>query len=360
MAIKRIAIITEFLFHFGGIEKSIIELTKGLKEKGIKYDIFCGLYDPSKTFSNFQSMNVKSFTSKKFPAGLHSFYLRWKFSRLKLECYDGYVFFGFHSFAALRKHHPNVVWEQGPLAYLYLDDDAGVKGGVKKIIANSFKSVLRYIDQKNARWIDTLFSLGAVSNKGLNEAYPNIKNEILFQPVDINKYNICNKGKYYLSLARLNKNVDKVVTAFQSMPDKELMVYGSGSEEEKQKINDLAKDYSNIHVMGFAEESDLPEIYGNCIAALAMNPKEDFTMNLMEALASGKPGISINPDDKDISDLHAGTTGYLIKEATVENISAAVKLLTADKAYKMKDACKEKAKGYSRERYVDAILGKII
>jgi len=359
MTIKKVAIITEFLYNFGGIEKSILELTKGLEEKNIEYDIYCGLYDKDKTFEDFKSMNVKFFTSRKKSAGIHSLWLRWKFSKLKLEGYDGYIFFGFHSIAAAKYHHPNVIWEQGPLSYLYLDHDAGVKSGIKKIFKDIYLKLLKNIDQRNIKGVDHIFSLGQWSNKTLKESYPDKPNEILFQPIDIKKYNISNKGKYYLSLTRLQKKVDIVIKAFQKMPDKELHVYGNGSEEEKRKINELADGYSNIKIKGFADEKDLPSIFGNCIAAISINPNEDFTMVLMEALAAGKPGISVNPDINTKDQIVKNTTGVLIKDYSSDDVANAVKELSVDDAYVLKPFCIKRAKGFSRDNYVTTILKRL-
>jgi len=359
MTIKRVAIITEFLYNFGGIEKSILELTKGLKEKNIEYDIYCGLYDKEKTFDDFKHMNVRTFTSQKKSAGLHSLWLRWKFSRLKLSGYDGYIFFGFHSIAAAKHNHPNVIWEQGPLSYLYLGYDAGIKIRFKKIIKNIYLKILKNIDQRNIKGVDHIFSLGQWSNKKLTEAYPNMPNEILVQPIDIKKYNISNPGTYYLSLTRLQKKVDQVILAFQKLPDKELHVYGNGSEEDKKKITKLASGYPNIKIKGFADEKDLPNIYGNCIAGISLNPDEDFTMCLMEALASGKPGISINPDKNTKHQITVEKTGILIKNYSPEDIANAVRKLDQLSAYKLKTDCKERSKSFSRENYVKVILDRL-
>jgi len=359
MTIKKVAIITEFLFHFGGIEKSILQLYNGLKARGIEVDIYCGLYDPSKTYDEFKEIDIKSFTSEHKSAGYHSIWLRQQFSKLKLSGYDGHILFGFHSLAAAENNHPNVIWEQGPLSYLYLDYDAGIKKGIKKFLKDLYLKRLRSIDQQNIKGVDHIFSLGPWSNRKLKEAYPDRDNEILFQPVDINKYNINVLGLYYLSIGRLGKHVDKVVKAFQKMPDKQLHVYGAGSEEEKAEINALAKGYPNIHILGFAEEKDIPKIFGNCIAAIGINIEEDFHMGLMEALASGKPSISINLDPNIKENIVMGPTGVLIKSADPDTISKAVQLLNKEVSYGMRYACKERAKDFSCDHFVDTILKRL-
>ena len=134
-------------------------------------------------------------------------------------------------------------------------------------------------------------------------------------------------------------------------------VYGSGSAEEKEKINAMAKGYSNIHIMGFADDKDLPTIFGKCIAAIGINPDEDLLMGIMEAMASGKPGISINPDKNCTERVLLQKTGILIKDES--DLCDAVKMLNSKMAHEMRFACKERSKLFSSDNYINTILSKL-
>ena len=190
-------------------------------------------------------------------------------------------------------------------------------------------------------------------------AYPEKPNQILPQPIDLDKYNQYNEGEYYLSVARLVKSVDQIVSAFLLMPEKKLIVVGSGNEEEKKKINELAKKSDNITILGFVKEEDLPKIYSSAIAVIAINKKEDTPMNLMEGLASGKPSISINQNEYTKQDIEFTNTGVLMRRPTIENIILAVNALNKDLAASMKDACLLKAQRFSKDNYVNTILNKL-
>ncbi|MEM3122392.1 MAG: hypothetical protein QXH60_03045, partial [Candidatus Pacearchaeota archaeon] len=73
---KKIAIVSEFICNFGGIEKCILIFTKELIKRKIDFDIYAGTYQKDKTYPEFNSMNVKVISKKRMPFGLNSFYLR--------------------------------------------------------------------------------------------------------------------------------------------------------------------------------------------------------------------------------------------------------------------------------------------
>jgi len=357
--IKKVAIVTEFIYNIGGIEKSILQLINGLNERGILFDIYCGLYDQERTFPEFKKYKINTFLNKKLPAAIHSLYLRSKFNNLKLSNYDGYIIYGAHSIASGSNNKPNVFWSMNPLGYLYLDDGAGINNSLLKMVSKVYLNILRYIDKKNIIGIDYIYGLGPLSKKNLEKAYPEKEIGLLPQPVDLSKYKKCNQGEYYLSIARLTKSVDKVINAFIQMPDKKLVVVGSGTEEEKSKIKNLAMGYDNIKILGFVAEEDIPKIYSKAIAVIAINKNEDTPMNIIEGLASGKPSISINPDESTKHEILFTQSGVLMKYPTEQNIMMAVKELNQKTSNTMKKECMLAAKQFSNDHYVETIINKL-
>src|SRR3989344_3919703 len=170
--VKKIAIVTEFLYFFGGIEKSILSLTQALQQKGVHVDIYAGIYNPTKTFAEFKTLNVKAMRRGRLPAVLNALYFRWRFRKMHLSGYDGYVFFGSHSIAAAKKHHPNVWWATRSLAYLYGSEGKGpdrsteyLHGGnfLKRWAMHAYLKVLRWIDQSDARGADEIRTVGPIA-----------------------------------------------------------------------------------------------------------------------------------------------------------------------------------------------------
>ncbi|PIN93070.1 hypothetical protein COU54_04505 [Candidatus Pacearchaeota archaeon CG10_big_fil_rev_8_21_14_0_10_31_24] len=361
---KKIAIITEFLYFFGGIEKSILLLVQELKKRGVQVDIYAGIYNPKKTFEEFKSLKVKSFKNERLPPIINTLYLRRKFKNFKLKGYDGYIFYGSHSLSAGKNHHPNVWWSTRPLAYLYGSEGKGADKNtdylhqgkfIKRILMHIYLRILKIIDKRDIKGIDQIRIVGELVKPAIERAYPGRKIPLLYQPVDIHQYKYISNGKYYLNAARHSddKNVDRVIKAFQKMPDKRL--YQSGAGPNSEKIKELAKGHKNIKLFGFTDEKVLRELNGKCIATISAAEGEDFSMNLIEGIASGKPTISVNLDNKK-SQMEVTKTGVLIPNSSPEEIIKAVKYLDSKKALKMRKNCEEKSKIFSTENHVNGLL----
>lgn len=365
--IKNVAIIAEVLCNFGGTEKSILALVKELNKKNIRFDIYAGIYSPEKTFPEFKSFKIRRILKKKLPAIVNTFYLRRKFRNLRLKDYDGYILYGFHTIAAAKNNHPNVWWATNPLNYLYGFEGKGPdksieymygKNKVKCFLIHAYLKLLKFIDQKQVRFVDKIFAVGLMAQRRMGKAYPRRKIGLIFAPVNLSKFKNLGRGGYYISVARLSdeKNVDKIVRAFQDMPDKKLYIVGSGPSEKK--IAEMAKGFKNIKLFGFVKEEELPKLVGKSIAMIGACENEDYSLNLIESIAAGKPTISVNTD-RSRKEMEITSTGLLIESASPELIKEAVGYLDIKKAEKMKRACIERSKLFSLDNYVNGLLGAL-
>ena len=361
----KIAIITEFLHFKGGIEKSILALLEEFERGGITFDVYAGLYDSEKTFAEFKRYTIHAFRKDKLPDAINTLYLRYKFSKLRLKGYDGYILFGSHSIAAAKRHHPNVLWSTRPLAYVYGWDGKGPdknteylygKTLARKLVVRGYLVLLRMLDNMQIKDVDCIRTVGVLAEHALHNAYPKKEISVLYAPVDTQKYAYVKRGSYYLNVARHvpDKNVDRVVRAFQQMPDKILYQIGEGDES----IQRLAAGYKNIKILGFKSEKDLRKLMGKSIAMISASEGEDFSMNLMESLASGKPTISVNLD-RTIKDMKMTDTGILMPSSDPSEIVKAVRALSSDKAEAMRKACEKKSILFSRNNFVNGLLKAI-
>jgi glycosyltransferase involved in cell wall biosynthesis len=96
-------------------------------------------------------------------------------------------------------------------------------------------------------------------------------------------------SEYYLVVSRLvsYKNVDVVVRAFNNLPDRKLVIIGTGCEQKRLK--DLAK--SNTTFIDSVEDKELIGYYASCRGLIQANV-EDFGLAMVEAQALGKPAIA--------------------------------------------------------------------
>lgn len=125
------------------------------------------------------------------------------------------------------------------------------------------------------------------------EKYLGVKVEVLYPPVSLDDLdNKGNKG-YFLSSARLeeNKRVDLILEAFKERPSLTLLVAGGGTlEDELQSKYSACK---NIHFLGWQSKTQMNELYSYCNSLIYLPKNEYFGIAPVQALAAGKPVISV-------------------------------------------------------------------
>jgi len=87
------------------------------------------------------------------------------------------------------------------------------------------------------------------------------------------------------------KRIDIVIGAFKKMPDKKLIIAGTGPDETRLKM--LAKNCENIEFLGSIDEKTMLDLYSKCIATISANIDEDLGLVPLESHASGKPAIAV-------------------------------------------------------------------
>jgi glycosyltransferase involved in cell wall biosynthesis len=99
-------------------------------------------------------------------------------------------------------------------------------------------------------------------------------------------------------------------------------------EEMYQTIN-TTKMTDYVHLIGFADDEDLPALYSESVCVLTPSLYEGFGLPVLEALACGVPVITSN-----ISSLPevAGTVGILVNPNNTEDITSQLKRVLDDTA----------------------------
>lgn len=179
--------------------------------------------------------------------------------------------------------------------------------------------------------------------------------KVIWPPIQIDKFKWISQGDYYLSFGRVDtlKRVGDIVKAFQTIPDKKLIVSSGGDDLEN--VRELAKGHDNIQVLGWVEHDKLRELVGNCIASIYIPIDEDAGMANIESMAAGKPVI-VNYDGgfkESVVDEASGK--FIPKDYTIKDLQEAVKWMTSEKALFMRENCEKQAIKYSEERFVREI-----
>jgi glycosyltransferase involved in cell wall biosynthesis len=148
------------------------------------------------------------------------------------------------------------------------------------------------------------------------------KADVIYPPVDTGTFKLKeNKDNYYLTASRLvpYKRVDLVVEAFNTMPDKKLVVIGDGPQE--RKIKSIAG--SNIEFAGYQPPENLRTYMQNA-KAFVFAAEEDFGIVVVEAMACGTPVIALGKGGTAETVIN-NKTGIHIKNQSVPGILDAVK-----------------------------------
>ena len=176
------------------------------------------------------------------------------------------------------------------LTHQYLKE-SNLTGGLKGMIAKSMLHYIRMWDISTANRPDYYIANSNYIAGRIKKIY-NREATVINPPVDINKFEFCDKKEnYYLTAARFvpYKRVDIIAEAFSLMPEKKLIIVGDGPDEEKIK----AKAAKNVQFVGYQTGEKLKVLFKKA-KAFIFAAEEDFGITVIEAMASGTPVIAFN------------------------------------------------------------------
>lgn len=139
---------------------------------------------------------------------------------------------------------------------------------------------------------------------------------------------------YFLFFGRLEKNkgVDYLISAFSLMPDINLVMVGTGSEEESLRKTIEDKKLNNIRLVGFQSGQRLTNFIQRSKCVMVPSTwNETFGLTITEAFAYGKPVIAsrVGGIPEVVSD---GEDALLIEPGSVEEIISAVRKISESKS----------------------------
>lgn len=180
---------------------------------------------------------------------------------------------------------------------------------------------MRIWDTRTANGVDYFIANSKFIARRIKKVYGR-EAEVIYPPVDIDKFELCeDKQDYYLTASRMvpYKKMKLIVEAFNEMPDKKLIVIGTGPEYEKTKA--IAKD--NIKMMGYQPDEVLKEKMQHA-KAFVFAAEEDFGITPVEAQACGTPVIAYGRGGA-LETVIEGKTGTFFPEQTRQAIQSAIK-----------------------------------
>lgn len=340
----KIAIISDPLMGFGGGSRHVIALANKLNA-----DIITSGFDNTlrKNISkHIKVIDIGNFTIKwNFSFGyLFEAPIRFLFS--KIYSYDLNIYIGSFSIFGASKTKNNIWVCLTPNRIMYDLKNWKVNNSnyLKNLIYKVHILLFKNLDQRAAQmYFDKIITQSKVVQKRIKTYYQK-KSEIIYAPTDTSKYKFGRIGNYFLAVSRLaeEKRMSLIARAFVKMPDKKLILIGSGLEEKR--IKNIIKFTKNITLLTKVADNKLKDYYSDCKATIYMPIEEDFGLIPVESMASGKICIAANEGGCKETIIN-GKTGYLIN-ATEEEIINTVNQIKESDLLKMKDDCIKRAKEF--------------
>ncbi|WP_446925473.1 glycosyltransferase, partial [Klebsiella pneumoniae] len=122
------------------------------------------------------------------------------------------------------------------LQHQYLRE-SGFDKGMKSALVRYLLHKIRIWDVRTVNSVDHFIANSHFIARRIRKVYGRSA-DVIYPPVDVSRFPMQeNKDNYYVTASRLvpYKRIDLIVEAFSMMPDKKLVVIGSGSEMDKIK-----------------------------------------------------------------------------------------------------------------------------
>jgi len=329
----KIAVVIDNLTGRGGGEKEAYYLASHYDA-----DIYTAIVNWDKILPEFKQLRVHITPAPRIELLKQEISVR-NFRKLDLKGYDAVICLGFYSIYASWANHSAIWYAYGVSSLFYKRAENSSKNEplAWKIGAAIWKHRIKSYDMKTvSKSLDQIITISNYS-RGMMKKYYDRDSVIIHPPVEVSKFHCGESKGYYLFVARLEpgKRTDLAIEAFKRMPDKMLYIEGVGSAEASLKK--LAGDAKNIKFLGRVSTEALIELYSNCTAFIGTSYYDDWSMVMVEAMASGKPCIAVRQGAY-VEMVTNGETGALV-EGTPEGIMEGVKRITPEVAKGMKDNC---------------------
>jgi glycosyltransferase involved in cell wall biosynthesis len=346
------AIVHDYLTQRGGAERVVLAMSRAFPDA----PIFTSLYEPETTFPAFAERTIRT-TRLNDVALLRSRHrlamplLAGAFSHFRVDadvviCSSS----GWAHGAAVTGR--KVVYCHAPARWLY-QTDRYLQGRGAKLAFSLLRARLRRWDEQASRSADRYVVNSTYTQALVRDVYGR-EADVLHPPYAIDPVAPQHapdglSGGFVLCVSRLlrYKNVDAVLGAFERLPGEQVVVVGTGPDE--QRLRALAP--SNAVLLGRVDDDELRWLYANC-AGLVAASYEDFGLTPLEAAAFGKPA-AVLAFGGFLDTVEPGETGVFFDQPDPGEIAAAVRHLLD--ARWSQQAILDHANLFSEERFAERL-----
>lgn len=355
----KIAVFHNYLDNIGGAE--IVGLTLA---RELKADVYTTNIDKEKIIKmGFEDVLPRIYSIGTVPinAPFKQQFSLWKFKKLNLENkYDFYIIDGDWAMSGAVNNKPNLWYVHSPIREiwdLYKYTRQNMVAWYKRPLFDLWVLYNRYLNKKYVKEVN-IIACNSNNTKTRLEKYLNKKSVVINPPIETSSFYNNQNGDYWLSVSRLiaHKRIGLQLKSFAKMPNEKLIIVGS-YEQSKHFLRyaNYCKKIKpgNVEIKSWVPQKELINLYANCKGFITTSQNEDFGMNIVEAMASGKPVIAPNEGGYKETIIN-GKTGILIDDINEEKIINAVNIIKKNpKNYKT--ACLKQAEIFSTEIFIKKI-----
>lgn len=328
----RVAIIHDWFISIGGAEK----VTKELLELFPSAEVFCLIDSMAPTDRNYilgdRKTNSSLIQRLPFSKKYYRHYLPffpYAIEQFDLRRFDLII----SSSTSVAKgvltnyNQAHICYCHSPIRYAwdlyqhYVEDAKATN----KFGMPIFKVILHYIrhwDYISSQRVDHFIANSQNVANRIKKVY-NRKASVIFPPVDVHNLSVIDKKEdFYVIVSRLvpYKRIDILIKAFKQMPDKKLVIIGTGPEQKRLKK--LKGDSNNITMTGYLPLFEMRS-YLQRARAFVFVAEEDFGITPVEAQACGTPVIAYGKGGLSETVL-PGDTGIFFDGQTEKHIIDAI------------------------------------
>ena len=199
--------------------------------------------------------------------------------------------------------------------------ESGLERGPKGALARYLLHRIRLWDSRTPNGVDAFMANSKFIARRIYKVYRR-DSAVVYPPVDVAGFALQEqKEDFYFTASRMvpYKKIDLIVEAFAGLPDKKLVVVGTGPDFEKIK----AKAGPNVELLGFQPFEVLKD-HMQRARAFVFAAEEDFGIVPLEAQACGTPVVAFGKGGS-LETVRAGETGVFFGEQTAVSIQEAVR-----------------------------------
>ena len=236
------------------------------------------------------------------------------------------------------------------LQFQYLSE-AGLTRGLRSIMVRWLLHRIRIWDARTPAGVDHFVAISHFISRRIRKVYRRDA-DVIYPPVDLAHFGVGNaKGDFYVTASRMvpYKKIPLIIEAFTAMPDKQLIVIGTGPEWEKCR----AAAGPNVTLMGWQSPESLRDHLQRA-KAFVFAAEEDFGIAPLEAQACGTPVIAFDKGGatetlRGLND--SQPTATFFEAQTPAAICSAVERFEVNADRMTAESCRENAMRFSIERF---------